>query len=183
MKILLHGGHESGLENLTSDLNFWERIFKYSEESDGKLLLNFFSREREEGYKQNCKTQLQKINTNIEIAIADEAIFDKQLDEYQVIFFQGGYTRELIEKMSQFNENKLRDKYALAGSSAGANYFSKYGVLNNGDGVTEGLGFLAHTCIPHADVWDVKQCLKLAKQESDLPVLLLDENQTVEFEI
>jgi|GEM_PF-2499908 len=183
MKILLHGGHKSGLENLTNDLNFWNRIFKYSKESDGKLLLNFFSRERDKEYKESCKEALNKLNPNIQITIAEEALFAEQLKEHEVIFFQGGYTKELIEKMSKFDESKLKQKYALAGSSAGANYFSEYGVLNNGDGVAQGLGLLKHICIPHADVWNIKPCIELAKKESNLPILLLDENQTVEFNI
>ena len=106
----------------------------------------------------------------------------KNVFEQIPIFFKTSNKDILYYSLTIF-EAILKEKRVLAGSSAGANYLSKYGVTNNGEGIIEGLGLLNHVCIPHADVWDLERCVDFVKTSHDLPILLLEEYQTVEFEI
>jgi peptidase E len=111
--------------------------------------------------------------------------FDKQLAECNVLYFRGGETKDLMDRLAKFPGwgNKLAGK-TVAGSSAGANILSKYYYSPTHLHIRTGLGILDVKVIPHFNSdynspnvdWD-KAYKELDKHGEKLPVLSLGEGE------
>lgn len=86
----------------------------------------------------------------IDFRLANVGRFIEQVQWADVIYFRGGKTQKLIEKLDQNVgwEKKLEGK-TVAGASAGANMMAKYYYGLDKPGAREGLGLLPIKTIVH----------------------------------
>jgi peptidase E len=87
---------------------------------------------------------------NVHLKMATLENFEKELEWADAVYFRGGETDLLIERLSKYPEwrNKLDGK-TVAGSSAGAYMLSKYYFDIVNFGIKEGLGLVEAKSIVH----------------------------------
>ena len=183
-KYIIHGGKTS----FKSDENkkyFTETINLPKNKIN--LLIVLFAREPEvwiEKFEQYRKIFLD-LNSDKQIdfvlADPDPKIFTKQIKEADTIFILGGETIRLIKHLENIKNLKelFKDKI-IAGSSAGANFLSKYYYTINGRKVRHGLGLLDIKTFPHFEAHLTKELKELKNYKEDLPIYTLPEEK---FEI
>lgn len=166
-KFILHGGN-TGVENKDNEVFFSEFTKDFSNTKLVNILLVYFSRNESEWTdlgKQDIKNITRHTKSkSITFDVAKEDIFKEQMRKADVIYFRGGDTYKLLEKLikiknlKSFFENKI-----VIGSSAGACVLGKYFYDNDYDKIDQGLGIIDFKVFCHYD----ESCLNLARKLDD----------------
>ncbi len=152
-KFILHGGFNAEKSD-EDNSNFYTEILKDTPEVIHLLLVPFAKdsdRVAPAVHKVSAEfVKNNKWNKHIEIKVATEEGFLKQLEWANVMYFHGGVSLKLLDTLRQFPniETYLPDK-TVAGESAGANVWARYFYSPKADSVSEGLGILPIKIIPH----------------------------------
>ena len=184
--VLLHGGYGGHWGNAGEDAILFDRLVKAAREADQKILMGFLSHETLEEFPfiETLIETFQRNYSDIELIIADRTSFKEHIATCQVVFLQGGNSREHSQFIKTLEKDLIRnDKYLLAGSSSGAMVLCHCGYSGGGDMVIEGKGIVDLAVIPHANSWPVDQYIPKLKQHTSYPILLVKENEFVEIEI
>jgi peptidase E len=183
-KYIIHGGKTSS-NSAINQKYFLETINIPKNEIN--LLIILFARESKvwmekfEQYKQIFSNLNTGKKINFVMADPDNQKLAEQINQADVIFILGGETIRLINTIK--NTNNLKELFqnkTVAGSSAGANFLSKYYYTINGKEVRPGLGILEIKTFPHYDQSLVRELEELKNYKEDLPIYTLPEEK---FEI
>jgi peptidase E len=182
-KFVLHGGFDTEKSVQENDLFFLE-ILKNTN-NNLKILLVYFAKDIDSFPKIIDRNIIQftknKGNKFLFFQIAEENLFLDQITQSDIIYFNGGRSKKILEILKKFPDLKLVFKgKVIAGDSAGANILSKYFYSPSSDNVFEGLGILPIKLIPHYRE-DYKG--KLDSVGEDLELLLLPEYKFKVFEV
>lgn len=175
VKFILHGG-DTSVPNVDND-NFFKEFGKELKDS-GKILLNYFARDIHK-WKQLAEEDKKKIselnkNKNLRFEIASEENFIDQIKSADVIYFRGGDTYKLLEKLKNINKlESLFEGKTIIGSSAGACVLGKYFYDNDYDKLDEGLGIINFKIFCHYDESGLELVKKLDNYKEKLELLLL----------
>jgi len=188
-RYILHGG-QTGLDCANND-NFFAGIAK----NGTRILLCYFARSEDSwqdlAAEDMARIQDKALDKEIEFMIADMDDFTRQVEWADSLYFRGGDGRLIRDVL--INAGLTKEMLAgktVAGSSAGANVFSRY--YHDQDypaKIEEGLGFLPIKSITHygqdskypADYEKIKQELK--DYQEDLEIITLPETEFVIKEI
>jgi peptidase E len=184
---LLHGGKTSKQHSGNDD--FFAQFTNLVKKNKVTILLCYFSRDRSE-WGALIERDSTKITANTQKQVAflvaeDPKDLSEKLERADVLYVAGG-DAEPIEKLYSELEN-LRsrlDGKVYAGSSMGAFLASESYVLSLSDQkeneVHRGVGLLPIQTLCHWNVEPNKDNkLKLLKENSDLPIIVLNEFETV----
>jgi len=147
-KYILHGGfplyqkqvNDAFFKEILTDLGEEVRILSvYFATNNGA---QHFSEDIEQFIK-NCGTK------KLEFEMADENLFEKQLENFDVIYLRGGSSQQLLDKLKKFPDfSKYLNGKTVAADSAGVNALSTI-FYSHRNGVCYGLGILPIKFIPH----------------------------------
>ncbi len=167
---------------------FCQEIVKDFTHMPIKILDCMFARSRDiwEDKIKEDQDFLSKFISDFELELADPDRFTEQVENSDVIFFQGGVPYQLMSDLSKNEgwEKKLTDK-VVAGTSGGADTLCRYYGVGKTSNIGEGLNLLSIKFIPH---WksDYGQGLKidwdnllknLQNHKEDLEILTLQEGE------
>jgi peptidase E len=184
---ILHGGKTS-IDNEQNE-KFFGQIAELVNKPEVTVLLCYFARQREkwsaliEKNSQSIKNNTQKKVTFL-VAENPKDLLSK-IDQADALYVAGGEA-ELIEPFYQELlglKEKLRDK-VYAGSSMGAFMAAQSYILSadaqEANTIHEGLGLLPIKALCHWDLEPEKEKkLQLLSSNNDLPILVLNEFQSV----
>jgi len=183
-KYILHGGKTSH-QSEDNHHYFLETI--NIDKKDLNLLIVSFAREIEiweekfNQYKQIFLDLNSGKKINFVLADPNAEIFIKQIQNADIIFIMGGETIRLMSYLKNIpNPKELFKDKIISGSSAGANFLSKYYYTINGKEVRSGLGILDIKTFPHYDQTLNRELEELKNYREDLPIYTLEEEK---FEI
>lgn len=152
-KFILHGGM-TNIPNIHNK-KFYQKMFKAAKEKP--ILACYYSRPQKE-WAWMLKTDIQRMKKSVgkkkfEIIIASKNTKDflKQLSEVEAVYFRGGETLKLMNKLKNVKgrlKKELKSKTVL-GSSAGAIFLSKYFFDQDHNKVLKGFNFLPVKMITH----------------------------------
>lgn len=184
MRILLHGGGERGPTHTEGAEVFYHRIAEAARTASGRVLMVHFGAPEKEEWAHHVVDLFYQVDNRIEVEMAREDRFAAQLVAHDVVFFQGGGSKDLCEKLLQLiTPDALKGKALLAGTSAGAMALCAYGYSHGGACLVKGMGIVPQSVLPHADVWPVDTYIPLLQAAADMPVLLLAERTQVEMDV
>jgi len=145
-KYILHGGRTS--YDSPSNREYFLETINIDKKSI-KLLVVLFSRDKEvweekfNQYKQIFLNLHSDKDIEFVLAEPDQQIFSRQVLDADVIFILGGETILLMSYLKNIpNLKELFENKVISGSSAGANFLSKYYYTINGKEVRHGLGWI-----------------------------------------
>ena len=151
-KYILSGGFSPEDKDQNND-SFYQEILKDTQRETSVLIVPFAKdAERipetvariERAFNKNIKQR--KIN----IEIANENTFIRQVEKADIIYLQGGKTIKLLETLKKFpNLKKIFEGKIIAGESAGANVLCKFYYSPSTNVVSEGLNIIPIKFIPH----------------------------------
>ncbi|MBI3888826.1 Type 1 glutamine amidotransferase-like domain-containing protein [Candidatus Nomurabacteria bacterium] len=152
-----------------------------------KLLECLFSRPRENWEKSFLQDknymETNITETKIDMKCATEENFIEELKWADAIYFRGGETKLLLERLLKHKGwEKLLEGKNIAGSSAGAYMLSKYYYDIESLCIKEGLGLtdtkvIVHFQSPNYKVEWKKALTELKKYKEDLPIFALAEGE------
>jgi peptidase E len=182
-KYILHGGNTKE-DNEENNAFFKEMTSGQSDQIN--ILLCYFARADEEinecAKQDKDKFIKESENKNLIFEVLDSEKLADQVKKADVIYFRGGNTAKLKEKLSQTSnlEELLKDK-VVGGSSAGVYVFTRFFWENDTEEFMEGLGFLnlkafCHYTEEHSDRRD-----QLLNHGENLPLLILPNYKWVIF--
>ncbi len=185
---ILHGG----LTSIDSESNtlFFKTIVSKLTDGD-KVLFIGFAREDEKIesiYERDKKSLLAQTDESIIVMNATHENFLKQVKSSKAIYITGGDTRKLLNELNQYPNfvKSLNDKI-IAGSSAGANIFSKLYFSTALRSVCNGLGVLPFSLVCHYGNKemgaDKNAVLELKQTDDSLEVITLAEQEFKSFDI
>ena len=163
-------------------------------DNDIKILICMFA-EPEEKWMKKLEENRSGFRSNLpdrdlKIELADPGIFTEQVKEFDIVFFYGGRTSRLLQKLKPINDWKdfLNNK-TIIGTSAGALAISGYGFDCDENAVIEGLNLLPVKVIPHYNSdynkpnidWD-NAYAELKAYKEELPIYALGEGEFVVIE-
>ncbi len=173
-KFILHGGGET--QNPEKHNDFFREIIKNLPD-EAKVLIAYFA-VPEDGIASRHPVYEKYFQDNangkkIELKIASEESFIEELRWADAVYFRGGDTYMLLDRVNQYPNFKeeLLKKKLVAGSSAGVYFLSNYGLSARKDIVYKGLGILPikNNC-HYTD--DKKEAIKVLDQYPGELVLL-----------
>jgi len=180
-KYILHGGRTRNKNN--DNLQYFLETINIPKEKINLLIVLFagepeFWNERFEHYKQI----FLDLNSGkqIDFVLADPSveIFTKQIQAADIVFILGGETIRLMSYLKNIlNLKELFKDKTISGSSAGANFLSKYYYTINGKEVRPGLGILDIKTFPHYDPSLIKELEELKNHGEDLPIYTMEEKK------
>ena len=151
-KYILQGGGQKKF-SVKKYLNLWRLLNLIPRKS--RVLMVFFARPKEEWAMLCNETKrfrfiLARWDIDYVLASDSQSEFIEQIRECDVIYFRGGNTPMLQEKLAGISnlQELLKDKIVI-GSSAGSIVFAKYYYDQDYDQVFEGLNFLPVKMITH----------------------------------
>lgn len=151
-KFILHGGFHKGQE-VEDNSKFYAEILKDAPQS-AKVLIVPFAKDSERIIPTTQRVigefNQVKQDKNLSFEVANEQSFTREIEQADIVYFQGGKTLKLLEALKKFPN--LKDSLGgkiVAGESAGANVFGEFFYSPSADKVDEGLGFLPVKIIPH----------------------------------
>lgn len=148
---LLHGGNAAHV-NSEND-KFYTEILRRTGSEVRILLVEFAgSEEKSDQHARDDQYQFERVagHKQISFEIATEIDFIDQVKKSDVIFFRGGTTVRLLEKLKRYkNLGTLFRGKIIAGESAGANSLAAYCYSKSGGGVISGFGLVSVRIIPH----------------------------------
>ena len=155
------------------------------------MLFIGFAREDEEIesiYERDKKSLLAQTDTNIVVVNATHQDLSEQIKLAKSIYITGGDTRKLLEEVGQHSDFvKLLNGKTIAGSSAGANLFSRFYFSTSLGCICEGLGVLQLSLVCHygnAEMGVDENAIALLKNNSNtLNVVTLAEQAFRTFEV
>jgi peptidase E len=169
---------------------FCEEIVK-GLKAPAKILLCYFARPEDEWQHVYVEDQAffkrHLENFELDFQFAEVSKFKEQIDWTDVLYFKGGTTELLMERLHLCDGwEKLLDDKTIVGSSAGADLLSAYHYNIDNLKLEEGLGLVRAKTIPHYQSdynapnvdWD-KARGELEAWKEDLPVYLLKEGEFV----
>lgn len=183
-KYILHGGKTS--VNSPDNQKYYLETINIPKKNIN-LLIVLFAREPQvwnekfEQYRQIFLNLDSDKQINFVLSDPDPKIFTRQIQEADTIFILGGETIRLIKQLENIKNLKelFKDK-TIAGSSAGANFLSKYYYTINGKEVWRGMGILEIKTFPHFEPSLTKELNELKNYKENLPIYTLPEEK---FEI
>lgn len=184
---LLHGGATS--KDLPGNDDFFAQFTKLVEKNEVKILLCYWSRNRDEWQKliERDSAKIQK-NTEKQVTfhvVEDESDLFSKIDEYDVLYVAGGDAELLEPHYESLSELKEKlDGKIYAGSSMGAFLASESYVLSfdsqDSDNKHKGVGLLPIQTLCHWDIEEQKE-MKLSLLDSHKPIIVLNEGEFVEI--
>lgn len=174
-KFILHGGFPVGEIPINDD--FYGEILKESPKSS-RILLVYFAKQPER-IEKNKNEDMEQFKKNsgeklLEFLTAREEIFEEQLKSSDIVYFHGGHSDLILDKIKKYsNLDKLFKGKTIAGDSAGANVLVKT-FYSKSLGITSGLGILPIKLICHYHD-DLRN--KLDTIDQDLETIFLKEYQ------
>lgn len=150
-KYILHGGNAQHV-NSEND-KFFAEILKDTKDKVKILLVEFAGRDEKIDLNfQTDKSQFERVAGEKELSfeVATEFDFTEQIKGADIIYFGGGTTVRLMDKLKKYtNLGDLFSGKIVAGESAGANSLSAYCYSKSGGGVIQCLGLVPVKTIPH----------------------------------
>lgn len=174
-KFILHGGNTS-VENKDNEAFFSEFTKDFLVEKKISILLVYFAKD-ESKWSDLAKQDVDKISKiskrkSIHFEIAREGKFEEQIKSADVIYFRGGDTYKLLEKLKKIEKLKtLLLGKTIAGSSAGVCVLGKYFYDNDYDKFDEGLGVINYKIFCHYDESSLELVKKLDEYKEKLKIL------------
>ena len=150
-KYILHGGFTR--ERNKQNALFFKEITKDLIDEDNVLLV-YFAREKDiwkEKFSKDKNFLLEQTDLKLNIVMANEESFEKQIETAKAIFFSGGGDiKKLIKILNSCSNFKdiIKEKI-LAGSSAGAYILSTYYHSASEGEIYKGLGILPIRIVCH----------------------------------
>ena len=191
INLILHGGATS--TNSPDNDKFFSYFTSLVDKNEIKIMMCYFARE-ENRWNTLLERDTPKVMKNtgkkVEFHIPKNPkdLLDK-LDDYDVLYVAGGTAKPIEALYPDLEElrDKLEGKIYL-GSSMGAFMVSSNYVLSVDEqdtlSVHKGLGLLPINCLVHWDVEPNKdKKIEMIKSSSDLPLMTLDECESVRFVI
>ncbi len=172
---------------------FCDEIVKTLESRSIKILDCLFGRNSEDWEQrfQDDKSFFEKNIQGVSIELAQPDQFIDQVKRSDVVFFQGGAPRKMIELLGSLEliSDAFKGK-VVVGSSGGADMLCRYYGVGKTSNIGEGLGFVPMKLIPHwksdyalpvvIDWEGLKEKLKSYKESIELITLQEGEFITVE---
>ncbi len=188
-KFILAGGYVQ--KALDGSKAFCEEIFKGLDSNKPVRILDCMFARTEDSWIakfEEDKVFFSKFIPNAELQLAQIESFQEQLQNSQVLFFQGGVPFELISKLDLTGDWKscLSEK-VVVGTSGSADALVKYYGVGKTGRIGDGLGILPIKFIPHwksnyAPNIDWDSLLEnLKNYKEDLPIYTLKEGEFVVF--
>lgn len=149
IKFILVGGHIH--KNEDGGKSFCDEMIK-GIERPVKILDCLFARDRDAWEKRFEEDRIFFSNNigNFKIDLAIPEKFIEQINNSDVLFFQGGVPKQLMALLSTTgNWLEALDGKVLVGSSGGADTICKYYGVGKTSNIGEGLGLLPIKFIPH----------------------------------
>ena len=188
-KYILQGGGQKKF-SFKKYLNLWRLLNFIPKKS--KVLMVFFARPKEEWEKlcneaKSFRFLLARWDIDYILASDDQSEFIEQIKECNVIYFRGGNTPMLQEKLENISnlQELLKDKIVI-GSSAGSLVFTKYYYDQDYDQIFGGLNFLNVKMITHykstgeyASTSGDDKLKMLKEHKEELPVYAIRETEFV----
>lgn len=193
-KYILVGGYITKAED--KGKAFCEELVNGIDKKPIKILDCLFARPEDDwnqGFEED-KNFLSEYISNFELELATFENFTKQVENCDVLFIKGGFTKMLMDQLSKDTEwlNYLDGK-TVAGTSAGAEVLSKYYHILKSDRKDDGFGLVPVKVIPHwksnffdGEEWNLdfdKIIKELKDYKEDLPILTLKEGEFKIFNI
>lgn len=149
-KYILHGGYEN--EDNSQNGEFFTECFADTPEKPTALIV-MFARENDgdtEKYENRCRLMSKFTDKDVKFKKANRETFEAQINQADIIFFQGGNTNMLLEKLKKYSDlpDALKGK-TVVGSSAGAYALSTLGASHHEAHTREGLGILPLRVVCH----------------------------------
>lgn len=161
-KFILHGGFARGNEN-EDNREFYSEILSTAPEKVHVLLVCFAKDEdRVEASVLKVKEEFNKNKEQRKLSfdLAQPGTFYKQLQQADIVYFQGGQTLKLLTALKGYpGLREYLDGKVVAGESAGANVLCSVFYSPSSGTVDMGLGYISRKIIPHyseeyENVWD-----------------------------
>jgi peptidase E len=185
---LLHGGKTS--KNCRKNDIFFSQFTSLVDKNEVKILLCYWARNPRQ-WPELAKRDMDKIKTNTEKLVKFEIVKNpddlfSKLKDYEVLYVSGGEPEFLEPFYSQLKDlKKMLDSKIYIGSSMGTFMASSSYIISfssGSDSITKGLDLLPIQTLCHWDIETNKiQKLNLLKENSNLPIITLDECQTIKI--
>jgi len=149
-KFILHGGGTR--KDSAKNKNFFQQISTASK--GGDLLIVCFAQPKKEWKKhfEHEKKKFSHIRSDLNFILADNSPkkFCQQIKKANAIYIKGGDDGLLQKKIKPIeNFEELIQGKTIAGSSAGANFLSKYYYSTDNNRIEEGIGILQIKLFTH----------------------------------
>lgn len=183
---LLHGGM-TGYESKHNDEYFCQ-MFELS--GNGKILACYYARPREiweellEGDRERFKKAADGKEFELILGSEDAEELANQMKEAGTIYFRGGNTKLLMEKLSLIRAQlpELFFEKTISGSSAGAMMLAKYSCAIDHPDVLEGFGILPIKVFVHYFENQKDNLEKLNNYKENLEIYTIPETEFVIIE-
>jgi hypothetical protein len=179
-KYILHGGETR--KNSIHNKNYFKEMVKGIKAP--KVLIVCFSKPKKNWSKDFAweKEKFLHIKKKIEFILADDnpKVFAKQVKIADALDIKGGSNKLTCERMKKMkNLEKLFQRKIIAGSSAGANFLSKYYYTRGERRIEKGLGILPMKVFVHySKAWE-KEFERLKNYKEDLEVYKIPETKYI----
>ncbi len=186
MRIILHGGYPGYFDQAGSDDSLFAKLIDAARQVDGRILVSCLAQEDRSKlqFLGELKQSFARLDSEIEICIADRLNFESIFSDFKVWFIQGGNPTGQIDFLSSFSQEALiSGKSLIAGSSSGAMALCERGYSRRLNEFLDGKAILPFSVIPHANTWPVQKGIDEFRKLSRSPLILLDEIEMVEFDV
>lgn len=181
-KYILHGGM-TGVPNIHNK-KFYQEMFKAAKRKP--ILACYYSRpvkiwkELLASDMKRMKRSVGKKKFEFVIASKNTKNFLKQLEEAEAVYFRGGDTGKLKEKLKNASSRlkKLFSGKTILGSSAGVYFLSKYYYSNDSDRLEKGFEILPIKTYCHY-MGDTEKLEKLKNYKEKLPTCTISETEFI----
>jgi hypothetical protein len=181
--VILHGGYNGDWQNAGHDIALFTKLIDAANQADGRVLISFLAHDTPTDFPHldALKDTFKNLDPHIKLTIAGLHNFLTELSHHQVMFLQGGNSVKQQAALKNISKLDLaHNKKLIVGSSSGAMALCAHGYSQRA-GLFQGKGILNMALIPHADVWPITQFLPLLQSATNLPILLLNEMQMINF--
>lgn len=186
MQIILHGGYGGHWDHAGEDNALFHKLIAAAEQADGKVMVSICAHKIPAEFTklEQLKRSFHALNPRIKLSIAGRDNFHELLPQHKVLFLQGGNSAEHFNFMANTNAHDLtHGKTLMAGSSSGAMLLCRHGFSQGSNSVLTGKGIVDLALIPHANAWPATDYLPILQQATSSSILLLNEQQMLEFSV
>lgn len=185
-RVMLHGGNT---ERMTAkNATFYKEIIDSVDKATVHVLCVYFARPEhrwQDSYAED-QTQFGAVQTGKQIVttLAAYDSFERDIEQTDVIFINGGTKGHLKETLLQIGVERVRqltDGKIIAGASAGANMLARYYYSSVIDGVREGIGFIDAKVFTHYSSEKSAKLEELKAYGDGLPVVAVAEEEYLDF--
>jgi peptidase E len=181
INIILHGGgdiHGGSLRKLLNEI----KKLDSNHRNNPNVLIIPFARMKSEWEKvfEKYKKRYSSLSTkdSFVLAISNQSVLNKQIENSQIIFICGGSEVLLRRYLKSVSFSSFENK-VVVGVSAGANIFSRYYYSNDRNKIESGIFKLPVKTLCHFtdQQYEHVQKLHIYKSKESLPLIALKESE------